>query len=105
MQDYSTHAARLQELAAELEARRERILQTDREGVPADFAEQAAVRENDETKQALRARIDEELPQIRTALQRIQDGTYGVCTSCGAAIESARLDALLFTTTCRHCAR
>jgi RNA polymerase-binding transcription factor DksA len=29
--------------------------------------------------------------QIRAALQRLDDGTYGVCTDCGAAISEARL--------------
>src|SRR3954447_14416431 len=29
--------------------------------------------------------------QIRAALQRIEDGTYGTCTNCGAKISDARL--------------
>lgn len=38
------------------------------------------------------------------ALQRIEDGTYGVCESCGDKIALARLDAIPYTRYCLECA-
>ena len=42
------------------------------------------------------------LVQVREALQRIQDGTYGKCIDCGRAIEPARLEAIPWTPYCRE---
>jgi RNA polymerase-binding transcription factor len=41
------------------------------------------------------------LEQVRAALQRIEDGTYGECIDCGRAIEPARLEAVPWTPYCR----
>lgn len=41
------------------------------------------------------------LQQVRAALQRIDDGTYGECIDCGRAIEPARLEAVPWTPYCR----
>ena len=41
---------------------------------------------------------------VISALQRIDDKTYGECERCGAEIPSARLDAIPFTTYCVNCA-
>jgi DnaK suppressor protein len=40
------------------------------------------------------------LTMVRDALQRIKDGTYGICTDCGEEIEPARLDAVPWTPYC-----
>jgi DnaK suppressor protein len=42
------------------------------------------------------------LQQVRAALQRIQDGSYGTCVDCGRTIDSARLDAVPWTPYCRE---
>ena len=42
------------------------------------------------------------LQQVRAALQRINDGTYGFCIDCGRPIEPARLDAVPWTPYCRE---
>lgn len=42
------------------------------------------------------------LQQVRAALQRINDGTYGFCVDCGRAIDPARLDAVPWTPYCRE---
>ena len=69
---------------------------------PADTADVAFQRELDltvrEMAEAREARAEE-------ALQRLQDGTYGICTECGKRIELARLEALPDATTCIDCAR
>jgi DnaK suppressor protein len=48
---------------------------------------------------------DEIASQARLALQRIEDGSFGTCESCGRPIERARLDELPYTPTCVACAR
>jgi DnaK suppressor protein len=43
------------------------------------------------------------LSQVTEALQRFEDGTYGLCTLCGAEIDPARIEALPYATLCLHC--
>ena len=43
--------------------------------------------------------------QIRAALARIDEGTYGTCQSCGGAIKAERLDALPYVDQCAKCAK
>jgi len=47
---------------------------------------------------------EEALGQIEAALERIEDGVYGVCVECEAKIPKARLDALPYTPVCIKCA-
>jgi RNA polymerase-binding protein DksA len=41
---------------------------------------------------------------IEKALERIEEGTYGVCEECGAKIPKTRLNAILYATMCIKCA-
>ena len=43
------------------------------------------------------------LEQVRDALGRLDDGTYGKCESCGEKIDPARLEALPYVTLCLLC--
>ena len=43
--------------------------------------------------------------EVRLAVERIKDGSYGVCDSCGQQIESERLDAMPVTSLCIECKR
>jgi DnaK suppressor protein len=43
------------------------------------------------------------LKQIDDALERLDDGSYGVCESCGLEIAEERLSAMPFTRLCRDC--
>lgn len=40
------------------------------------------------------------LRDVREALKRIEDGTYGKCTACGEQIEAVRLEAVPWTPYC-----
>ena len=40
------------------------------------------------------------LTEVRDALRRIEDGTYGRCIDCGREIEPARLEAIPWTPYC-----
>ena len=42
------------------------------------------------------------LVQVREALQRVQDGTFGNCVDCGRLIEISRLEAIPWTRYCRE---
>ena len=50
---------------------------------------------------AIRARRD----QVEAALERFASGTYGLCSECGEAIASARLEAFPQATECVDCKR
>ena len=44
-----------------------------------------------------------EIEQIRTALKRIESGSYGTCSACGRPIGTERLVAVPSTITCVAC--
>jgi DnaK suppressor protein len=51
----------------------------------------------------LRGREKVFLDKIQKALERIDDGTFGVCEECGEGISEKRLDARPETTLCIRC--
>jgi DnaK suppressor protein len=69
-----------------------------------DFSEQAVENENNEVLDALGNSTRDEVEKIKTALSRIDDGQYGICTYCGVSIHPDRLQALPYITTCVDCA-
>ena len=46
-----------------------------------------------------------QIGQIDTALQKIAEGSYGVCEDCGGEIAWARMEALPFASQCIECKR
>ena len=46
------------------------------------------------------ALVSQTLIQVRDALKRIKDGTYGKCVACGRQMEAARLDAVPWAEYC-----
>lgn len=69
---------------------------------PADVASELYEREKDA---GLLEMMELELQKINDALNRYQNGEYGICSICGGAIEPERLDRLIYTTQCIKCAR
>lgn len=45
----------------------------------------------------------ERLREVEDALDRLEEGTYGICEECGEAINLERLKILPFTTYCVRC--
>jgi DnaK suppressor protein len=43
------------------------------------------------------------IKQVDDALLRLEDGSYGVCESCGLEVAEERLEAMPFTRLCRDC--
>ncbi len=69
-----------------------------------DFEEMATEAENDETLEALGHASENEVVQIRLAIERIKNGTYGNCAKCGIPIPDDRLEAVPYATRCVSCA-
>ncbi|HBR96513.1 MAG TPA: dimethylmenaquinone methyltransferase [Gammaproteobacteria bacterium] len=103
--DDSTVEQRLLARKAQLTARLHRIENNLDSPKPADFTEQATLRENDEVLEEIGSTGLEELGQIEAALRRIKAGTYGRCEECGEPIAPARLDIVPYTATCIDCSR
>lgn len=85
--------SRLHEIEAELDAPHSN-----------DWEDLATEREGDEVLEKLGLTGQAEIIRIRAALQRLRDGEYGICVSCGNTILNERLDTLPETPLCRHCA-
>jgi RNA polymerase-binding transcription factor DksA len=91
---------RLKELGVRLEAIEEELDSHQNR----DWEELATEREGDEVLEATGNAGKAEITQIRAALGRIADGSYGTCMRCGEPIAEARLDLLPWTPLCRSCA-
>lgn len=100
----SQRKAQLETRLAELQARIDGIEnELDSHNSP-DWEELATQREGDEVLEDLGTAGQLEMRQIAAALQRIDEGDYGLCTKCGAEISEERLDLLPQTPFCRSCA-
>lgn len=69
-----------------------------------DSAEQAQERENDEVVDAIGHETVTAIREITQALDRLADGSYGVCELCGGDIGVERLRVLPQATRCVACA-
>lgn len=56
-----------------------------------------------EADQGLLRMLGSRLTDIDNALERIADGSYGMCANCSSAIPPRRLEALPFATLCVSC--
>jgi DnaK suppressor protein len=56
-----------------------------------------------EQRLALHDVAQAQLTQIEKALERIDDGTYGLCAGCGKAIPIERLEIIPYATLCVNC--
>jgi DnaK suppressor protein len=54
---------------------------------------------------ALKDDMEQKVEALEEALQRLDEGDYGICESCGQAIDPARLRVLPRTSMCIECAR
>lgn len=70
----------------------------------ADWQEQAVDSENDEVLDALDVATREKIEGLRSALEKLDEGSYGVCEDCGDGIKAARLEAIPWASLCLKCA-
>lgn len=104
MSTYSDIATKLAARLVELNERAEEIEDDLRHPLDADFSEQAVDLADDEALERIDDVLRAEARQIMLALSRIENGTYGVCTNCGADIPAARLEVQPIATRCVACA-
>lgn len=101
----------LHELRQSLQYKLEQLLQRAAEieatlsdpGDP-DWQDNALSMEDDETLSAVGAVTKQEIQDIRLTLNRIENGTWGTCVSCGKTIDPERLAELPATCHCSRCA-
>lgn len=68
------------------------------------FSDHDTIQEDrDSTRQAIESTRGD-LQRAQRALDRIDDGTFGLCTSCGGPIAAPRLEAIPEAERCTNCA-
>jgi DnaK suppressor protein len=72
--------------------------------MPIHMAELGSDNFEQEFTLSLLATEEDTLGAIETALERVENGTYGTCEECSGSIPKARLDALPHTPVCVKCA-
>ena len=106
--EYQSLRQQLMQRLAHIEGRLDTVEKDRRRGtntLDPDWEEQAAVRQNDEVLDELAEEERLQARAIRAALQRIADGSYGQCVTCGEPIAPRRLEALPYATQCIACVR
>ena len=96
----------LLEMKAKLLAEIDSTLRAEREGNKdegMDTYDLASEERDREINSILSDRDRVKLKQIDDALERMDEGTYGVCESCGLEIAEERLEAMPFSRLCRDC--
>ncbi len=105
MRDVSKIREQLEARLQSLNQRIDEIEEDLRTAPSADFEEQATETEGDQVLEGVEGSARIEAQQIHSALQRIADGSYGECMTCGEPISEQRLDALPYALQCINCAR
>jgi len=91
-----------EELLSEAEQTINTKLSEEKQSFP-DPTDQAVAELDNNFVLRLRGREQKLLKKIDEAIARIDDGSYGVCESCGGQIGFKRLDARPVTTLCIDC--
>ena len=104
MRDYTDMAEQLRKRLGDLLERTEVIEDDLRHPLDADWSEQAVDLADDEALEGVDDVLRAEIQQIRLALLRIENGTYGTCAKCGKEIRRERLAARPIATRCIDCA-
>jgi RNA polymerase-binding transcription factor len=105
--DMNEHEDIAKALKARLSELTGRVAEIDgelRKPLSADSEDRATDLENQDALAGIENSENQEIQQIGKALKRIAEGTYGICTQCGADIDPKRLTALPNATRCISCA-
>lgn len=100
MPDYAELEATLKARLADLTERAAEVEQDLRQPLDADLEDQAVDLADDEALEGVEDVLLEEIAQVRAALDRIANGTYGTCAVCGDEISLGRLQARPIATRC-----
>jgi DnaK suppressor protein len=96
----------LEKMKAKLMAEIDSELKAEREGNKdegMDTYDLASEERDREINFILSDRERVKIKQIDDALERMEDGSYGVCESCGLEVAEERIAAMPFTRLCRDC--
>jgi len=102
---------KLQEIKKNLLGQRESLLAEAEEALNSlpgqtvfpDMGDQATAETDRNFMLRLRSREQKLLKKIEDAIERIDNGTFGICDDCGMAIDIRRLEARPVTTLCIDC--
>ena len=103
----TTHSQLRSQLEAQLDRLVQRVGKIEgdlRSSHDNDWAERAIEVENDPVLESLDSSGRLELAAIRSALVRLDEGTYGTCSKCAKPIDVRRLKAMPTATVCLACA-
>lgn len=56
-------------------------------------------------KLSLEKNLEKSISDVQTALKHVDEGTYGICQTCGKPIEEKRLEIAPSATTCVSCVK
>ena len=102
--DHTALRVQLEERLAAMLSRLASIKRDVTQAHSGDSAEQAQERENDEVVDAIGNETAQSIRELQAAIERIDDGSYGICESCGEEIAPGRLSAIPEATRCVDCA-
>jgi DnaK suppressor protein len=104
----STTEEMLRSRRAELVAELERLTEPPAEGASVAFGKRVGDGTSEAVERlattAMARSLSGSIADIDGALNKLGEGTYGVCETCGEVIPPARLEALPATTKCVRCA-
>ena len=70
-----------------------------------DFADQASMESGTDMALHIKEREAKLVLKVTDALERLENGTFGICEECGEEISMKRLEARPVTTLCIQCKR
>jgi DnaK suppressor protein len=72
--------------------------------IPTDIEELGSDNADQELTLSLLGSEEDALEQIEAAIERIENGSYGECETCGLKIPKSRLEAIPYAAQCVRCA-
>ncbi len=103
VRELQEHQERLSVIVGQSEEELARLMRDAGDGAGLDQADVGATSFERDHELTVLTREREALSQIERALSHIDDGSYGVCESCGNAIGKNRLMAVPHATLCMSC--
>lgn len=104
MSEWDQAEKKLHNRLVELQARIQEVEHTLDEPHSKDAEDFAQEIEDTEVLEGLGRAGVQEIVAIQAALDRIKNGSYGLCAKCGDEIASARLEAVPYAALCVKCA-
>jgi DnaK suppressor protein len=107
--DFTPHLERLLALRARLRGDMNQmatnaLMEAKSTSIPTDMAELGSENFDQELTLSLLGGEGNALDQIEAAIERIEEGTYGRCKTCGGRIPKTRLEAIPYAAQCVRCA-